>query len=61
MAGLDWQLRSGRPLDDSTVRGWAITTAETLRRLGCFDTTGGRHRRIATPAGQSFARASLRA
>ena len=61
MAGLGWQLRSGRPLDDSTVWGWAITTIETLRRLGCFDTTGGRRRRIATAGGQSFARASLRA
>jgi hypothetical protein len=61
MAGLGWQLRSGRPLDDSTVWGWAIMTTETLRRLGCFDTTGGRYRRIATAAGQSFARASLRA
>jgi len=61
MAGLGWQLRSGLSLDDATVWDWAITTTETLRRLGCFDAADGRRRRIATPAGQSFARASLRA
>ncbi len=60
MTGVGWQLRSGRPLDDHTVWGWAITTVEALRRLGCFETGGRRHSRTPTAAGQSFARAALR-
>ena len=61
MTGLGWQLRSGLPLDDATAWDWAATTTEALRRLGCFDARGGRRDRIATPAGQAFARASVRA
>jgi hypothetical protein len=60
MTGLGWRLRSGQPLDDHVVRGWAITTVEALRRLGCFDAGGARRSLAPTAAGRAFARAALR-